>query len=64
MPGKVLRVLVTEGDLVETGATLVILEAMKMEHAIKAPHAGRVHEVRTRAGDQVEGGQLLVLLSD
>jgi biotin carboxyl carrier protein len=55
---------VTEGDLVETGATLVILEAMKMEHAIKAPHAGRVHEVRTRAVDQVEGGQLLVLLSD
>jgi acetyl/propionyl-CoA carboxylase alpha subunit len=64
MPGKVLRVLVSPGDAVETDATLVIMEAMKMEHAIKAAHAGKVADVRVRAGDQVEGGQLLVVLGE
>jgi acetyl/propionyl-CoA carboxylase alpha subunit len=64
MPGKILRVLVSAGDSVETGSTLVIMEAMKMEHAIKASHAGKVAEVRVRVGDQVEGGQLLVVLGE
>jgi acetyl/propionyl-CoA carboxylase alpha subunit len=64
MPGKILRVLVSVGDAVETGSTLVIMEAMKMEHAIKAPHAGHVAEVRVAPGDQVEGGQLLVVLGE
>ncbi len=64
MPGKVLRVLVAVGDAVEHGTTLLIMEAMKMEHAIKASHAGKVAEVRVAAGDQVEGGQLLVVLGE
>jgi 3-methylcrotonyl-CoA carboxylase alpha subunit len=64
MPGKVLKVLVQPGDAIEAGATLVIIEAMKMEHAIKAPHAGTIAEVRTQPGEQVEGGQLLVVLAD
>jgi acetyl/propionyl-CoA carboxylase alpha subunit len=64
MPGKILRVLVAAGDAVETGTTLVIMEAMKMEHAIKASHGGKVAEVRVQAGDQVEGGQLLVVLGE
>jgi biotin carboxyl carrier protein len=64
MPGKILRVLVAPGDQVETGATLLLMEAMKMEHAIKASHAGKVAEVRVAAGDQVDGGQLLVVLGE
>lgn len=64
MPGKVLQVLVAPGDVVDRGSTLVVMEAMKMEHAIKASHAGTVAEVRVSVGDQVEGGVLLVLLRD
>jgi 3-methylcrotonyl-CoA carboxylase alpha subunit len=64
MPGKILRILVQPGDAVEPGATLVIMEAMKMEHAIKAPHAGKVAEIRAQAGEQVDGGQLLVVLGE
>ncbi|MBN8614025.1 MAG: ATP-grasp domain-containing protein [Deltaproteobacteria bacterium] len=64
MPGKILRVLVAVGDQVETGATLLLMEAMKMEHAIKASHAGKVAEVRVAAGDQVDGGQLLIVLGE
>ncbi|MCW2246630.1 3-methylcrotonyl-CoA carboxylase alpha subunit [Azospirillum fermentarium] len=60
MPGTVVRVLVDEGQDVERGAPLMLLEAMKMEHTIKAPAAGRVTAVNFAAGDQVaEGVELL-----
>ncbi len=62
MPGKVLEVRVRAGDEVEQGASLVVLEAMKMEHTLPAPYAGRVEEVLARAGDQVEAEALLVVL--
>ncbi len=45
MPGTVLAVRVQVGDVVTAGQTLVVVEAMKMEHAIKAPTAGRVMRV-------------------
>jgi len=62
MPGKVLQVLVRPGDTVAKGAPLVILEAMKMEHTIAAPHDGRVAEIHFKAGEQVnEGVELLRL---
>jgi len=62
MPGKVLQVLVQRGALVAKGAPLVILEAMKMEHTIAAPHDGRVAEIHFKAGEQVnEGAELLRL---
>ncbi len=62
MPGTVLRVLVEAGQAVEAGAPLMLLEAMKMEHTIKAPAAGTVSAVHFAAGDQVsEGVDLLVL---
>ena len=60
MPGKVLRALVREGDDVTRGATLLVLEAMKMEHEIKAPRDGRVARMPFREGDQVEAGAKLV----
>ena len=64
MPGKVLRVLVQVGQSVEANAPLLVLEAMKMEHTIRAPHAGVVGELRVAPGDQVTGQQLLVVLSE
>jgi biotin carboxyl carrier protein len=62
MPGKLLRVLVREGQSVTRGQTLVIVEAMKMEHAVKAPQAGRVAELKAREGDMVAPGTPLVRL--
>ena len=62
MPGLVLRVLVREGDQVHTHQTLVVLEAMKMEHAIEAPHDGIVKKVHCQEGGRVSEGQLLVEL--
>lgn len=62
MPGLVLRVLVREGDQVHVHQTLVVIEAMKMEHAIEAPHNGVVKKVHCQEGGRVNEGQLLVEL--
>jgi 3-methylcrotonyl-CoA carboxylase alpha subunit len=60
MPGKVIALAVAPGAAVEKGATLLVLEAMKMEHAIVAPRAGRVRAFRCAAGEQVDEGVELV----
>ncbi len=60
MPGTVVAVLVSAGERVEKGQTLVILEAMKMETRIGAPHAGTVSSVAVERGQRVERGQALV----
>jgi propionyl-CoA carboxylase alpha chain len=62
MPGSVVRVEVAEGDLVESGQLLVVLEAMKMEHSVHATTAGTVTAVRVIQGDQVETGRILVVV--
>lgn len=59
MPGKVVRVLVAEGDEVEVGAGLVVVEAMKMQNELKAPKAGRVVQLAARVGATVGMGDLL-----
>jgi propionyl-CoA carboxylase alpha chain len=65
MPGKVLELRVEVGQRVHSGETLVILEAMKMEHPMRATEDGVVAEVRVAKGDQVEAGAvLLVVVSD
>jgi acetyl/propionyl-CoA carboxylase alpha subunit len=64
MPGLVLRVQVREGDRVRTHQTLVVIEAMKMEHAIEAPHDGVVKKVHCVEGGRVTEGQLLVELEE
>jgi len=63
MPGKVVKVLVKEGDEVAAGAPLVVVEAMKMENELTAPCAGVVQKVHVQPGDAVEGGALLVLVA-
>jgi 3-methylcrotonyl-CoA carboxylase alpha subunit len=62
LPGVVIRVAVRVGDRVRAGDTLVVLEAMKMEHAIRAPHDGVVRAVRYQAGERVPEGATLVEL--
>ena len=64
MPGKVLEVLVSEGQSVSAGTTLMVLEAMKMEHRIVAAHDGTVSAVHYGAGDQVEQGVALLALEE
>lgn len=53
MPGKIIAVRVKEGDFVESGDVVLILEAMKMANEIKSPYAGKVKEVRVTAGQSV-----------
>ena len=60
MPGLVVRVEVREGDLVEPGRGLVIVEAMKMENELRADVAGRIMRVHARAGETVEKDQVLI----
>lgn len=60
MPGKVLEVLVSQGDAVEAGTPLMVLEAMKMEHRIVAATDGTVVAVHYGAGDQVAQGAVLL----
>ncbi len=63
MPGKIVKVAVSEGDAVEEHALLVVLEAMKMEHRIEAPAAAGVKAVLVKEGQIVAAGTPLVELS-
>jgi biotin carboxyl carrier protein len=60
MPGKVVRVLVEEGEQVEAGRPLIVVEAMKMQNEMKAGKPGRIVKVLVRAGDTVRAGETLV----
>ena len=62
MPGKIVKVVVEEGQSVKAGEVLLVLEAMKMETEIKAPSAGTVSGVLVAPGDAVQGGQALIEL--
>jgi 3-methylcrotonyl-CoA carboxylase alpha subunit len=65
MPGKIVAVLVNKEQEVKKGDALLIMEAMKMEHTIAAPHDGVVEEVLYAIGDQVtEGAPLLTFKQD
>ena len=64
MPGKVLATAVAEGEDVEAGQLLVVLEAMKMEHRIVAPAAGTITKIHIEVGEQVEKDVVLVDLEE
>jgi 3-methylcrotonyl-CoA carboxylase alpha subunit len=64
MPGKVIALLAEPGRKVEKGTPLLVLEAMKMEHTVKAPRAGLVKSFRFEPGDQVGEGAELVEFED
>ena len=63
MPGTVVKVAVAEGDAVEAGDVVVVLEAMKMQHTITAPSAGRVTTLNALPGQQVASGDVLAVVS-
>ena len=62
MPGKVIDLRVKVGDTVRAGETLIVLEAMKMEHPLKAPEDGVVTEIHVAVDEQVESGTLLLIV--
>ncbi|HKP42127.1 acetyl/propionyl/methylcrotonyl-CoA carboxylase subunit alpha [Mycobacterium sp.] len=64
MPGSVVRIEVIEGTQVTAGTPVVVLEAMKMEHTVRAPVDGIVSAIAVTAGDQVDSGQVLAVVQD
>ena len=63
MPGRVLEIRAAMGDTVTKGQTMLLLEAMKMEHHMTAPFDGTVTEVRVATGDQVDNGSVLLVIN-
>jgi biotin carboxyl carrier protein len=63
MPGKIVRVLVAEGDTVETGRGLLVVEAMKMQNEIRAPKTGKVEGLRVSEGQAVNAGEILLVIT-
>jgi biotin carboxyl carrier protein len=60
MPGLVIAIPVSEGQQVQKGDILVVLESMKMQNELKSPSAGKVSRLRVEAGDSVEQHQTLL----
>jgi biotin carboxyl carrier protein len=63
LPGRVTHVAVRAGEAVEAGATLVVIEAMKMENELRAAAAGTVAEVRVQPGQAVNAGDVLIVVT-
>jgi propionyl-CoA carboxylase alpha chain len=63
MPGTVVRVAVAEGEVVEPGQTVLVLEAMKMQHTVTAPQAGTVTRMSVQPGAQVAANEVLAVVS-
>jgi len=59
MPGKIVRVLVQEGEQVEVGQGLLVVEAMKMQNEIRSPKNGKVERVHVKEGQTVNSGEIL-----
>jgi acetyl-CoA/propionyl-CoA carboxylase biotin carboxyl carrier protein len=64
MQGTILSVMVAEGQTVQAGDVICVLEAMKMENHVVAAHDGVIQQVAVKAGDVVETGQVLVALGE
>lgn len=64
MPGRVVKVIAGEGDEVEQGQPVLIIEAMKMENEVRAPRAGVVSVVHVAEGDSVEADRVLMVVGD
>jgi acetyl-CoA/propionyl-CoA carboxylase biotin carboxyl carrier protein len=62
MPGRVVRILVSEGDVVEPGQGVIVIEAMKMENEITASKGGRVTTIDVADGQSVENGARLLVI--
>lgn len=63
MPGKIIRLLVREGDDVEAGQGIIVVEAMKMQNEVKSPKSAHVKKIYVREGEAVIAGQALILVA-
>jgi biotin carboxyl carrier protein len=59
MPGKIVRVLVSENTSIEAGQGIVVVEAMKMQNEVKSPKSGRVRKMAAKEGASVNAGDVL-----
>jgi len=64
MPGKILAVMVADGEAVDKGQPLLVMEAMKMEQTLTAPRAGTLARLTAKVGDQVTDGTVLAVVED
>ena len=62
MPGKVVRVLANEGDILKAGMGIVVVEAMKMQSELRSPKDGRLKQLLAREGMNVNAGDVLAVL--
>ena len=62
MPGKVVRILVSQGDAVQKGDGIIVVEAMKMQNEMKSPKDGIVSEIRVAVSDTVGAGEILIVI--
>ena len=62
MPGKVVRVLVAQGDEVEAGAGVLVVEAMKMQNEVKSPKKGIIQKIQVKEGAAVNAGDVLAIV--
>jgi biotin carboxyl carrier protein len=63
MPGKVVRVLVNAGDVVEAGQGLVVIEAMKMQNEVRSPKRGTVERLLVSEGQTINAGEVLAIIT-
>jgi biotin carboxyl carrier protein len=64
MPGTIIEILVKEGQKVRQGQTLMVMEAMKMEHKIQSPKDGEVSLISNKVGQRVDMGAILVEITE
>jgi len=62
MPGKIVRILVSENDEVKAGQGIIVMEAMKMQNEMKSPKDGRVQKILTAEGSTVNAGETLAII--
>jgi biotin carboxyl carrier protein len=62
MPGKIVRILVSEKDEVKAGQGVIVMEAMKMQNEMKSPKAGKVQKILTAEGSTVNPGDTLAII--
>lgn len=62
MPGKLVRVLCAEGDVVTAGQGVLVVEAMKMQNEVQSPRAGMVSKIRVSEGQTVNAGEVLAII--
>jgi len=63
MPGKIVRVLVKTGDVVQAGQGLLVVEAMKMQNEIRTPKSGRIERMHVVEGQTVNAGEVVAIVS-